>query len=249
MRDGETSMSDEDDLWGEAESETYRALSDIAVPERERQIAVITALAAASKADGDVLDLCCGEGLLTRALLEALPESRLLALDGSPSMLEAARRSCRNDPRLKTQLIDIADLGWREFERPLRAAVSSLAVHHLDDDAKRALFADIFSALQPGGIFVLADVVRPATAIGHEIAAQHWDEEVERRSLATRGDNSGLEAFQRADWNHFRHEKLDPIDKPSLLTEHLDWLRAAGFEDVDLHWMVAGQMIVSGWRR
>lgn len=242
-------MSVEVDKWGETESETYRALADIAVPERERQIGMITALVAASKADGDVLDLCCGEGLLTSALLEALPKSSLLAFDGSPSMLEATRWACRNNPRLTTQAIDIADHGWRQFDRPLRAVVSSLAVHHLDDDAKRRLFADIFSALQRGGIFVLADVIRPATAIGHEIAAQHWDEEVERRSLETKGDRSGLEAFRKADWNHFRHEKLDPIDKPSLLIEHFDWLRAAGFVDVDLHWMVAGQMIVSGWRR
>jgi tRNA (cmo5U34)-methyltransferase len=241
-------MSAEIDRWSETESETYRALSDVAVPERERQIGIIAALVAASKAEGDVLDLCCGEGLLTRALLEALPEARLLAFDGSPSMLKATLKACLDDPRLTTRLTDIADHGWRQFDRPLSAVVSSLSVHHLDDAAKKRLFADLFSALRPGGVFVLADVIRPATAIGHEIAARQWDEEVERRSLEMRGDRSGVEAFRNADWNHFRHEKLDPIDKPSLLVEHVDWLRAAGFADVDLHWMVAGQMIVSGWK-
>jgi hypothetical protein len=31
------------------------------VPERERQIAIITGLVVAAEAEGDVLDLCCGE--------------------------------------------------------------------------------------------------------------------------------------------------------------------------------------------
>ncbi len=241
-------MSEPTREWGEDESETYRSLSAFVVPERERQTEIIVALVEAA-ADGDMLDICCGEGLLARALLDAVPEGRVLAYDGSPSMLAETRRRCGEDPRLRTLVIDIAETGWRKFQRPLRAAVSSLAVHHLDAAGKRRLFADLHAALAPGGVFVLADVIRPATKAGDAVAARMWDEEVERRSLSLAGDRSGLEAFREADWNNFRHEKLDPIDKPSTIAEHLDWLREAGFADVDLHWMLAGQAIFSAWRR
>ena len=54
--------------------------------------------------------------------------------------------------------------------------------------------------------------------------------------------------FQRADWNHFRHSEPDPIDKPSTLVEQIDWLREAGFGGIDMHWMTAGQMLLSAWR-
>ncbi|SMF00197.1 tRNA (cmo5U34)-methyltransferase [Tistlia consotensis] len=238
--------------WSEAESAVYRDLSRYAVPQRARQVAMVTALvraAVAAGADGALLDLCCGEGLLSEALLAALPEARVLAYDGSDSMLATTRRRAGDTPRLETRLIDLATAGWRRFERPLGAVVSSLAIHHLDAAGKRALFADLHAALAPGGVFVLADVVQPATAAGQAIAAELWDEEVRRQALELDGDLSGFEAFERAEWNHFRHGGLDPIDKPSSLVEQLDWLRAAGFADVELHWMTAGQMIASGWRR
>jgi tRNA (cmo5U34)-methyltransferase len=235
--------------WSGAESKTYRDLSRYAVPERERQVAIITTLVRAAQAEGDVLDLCCGEGLLTEALLRALPETTVHAYDGSKSMLAATRHRAGAPDHLATRRIDLAATGWRRFERPLRAVVSSLAIHHLDDAGKRLLFADLHAALALGGVFVLADVIRPAAAVGHAIAAELWDEEVRRQALALDGTLDGFDAFDRADWNHFRHAELDPIDRPSTLVEQLEWLRAVGFAEVDLHWMTAGQVIVSGWRR
>jgi tRNA (cmo5U34)-methyltransferase len=242
-------MTEPTTAWTEAESATHRDLSLYAVPERERQIAIVETLVRAADIGGDVLDLCCGEGLLTETLLHALPGVTVHAYDGSASMLEATRRRAGAADRLRTRVIDLAALDWRRFDPPLRAVVSSLAIHHLDDAGKRLLFADLHAALAPGGVFVLADVIRPATTVGHAIAARMWDEEVRRRALALDGSEAGFEAFQRADWNHFRHDALDPIDQPSTVAEHLTWLREAGFRDVDLHWMMAGQALFSGWKR
>lgn len=241
-------MSDTDRRWSETESAIYRDLSRYAVPQRERQVALIVDRVGATAATGDVLEICCGEGLLTSALLAHLPDGRVLAYDGSDSMLAATRERAGDTDRLVTRKIDIAERDWRRFEAPLRAAVSSLAVHHLDGPGKQGLFADLHAALAPGGVFVLADVIQPATAAGSAIAADLWDQEVKDRALSLDGDLKGFEAFKRADWNHFRHEVLDPIDKPSTVVEHLDWLRDAGFVDVDLHWMTAGQMILSAVR-
>ncbi|GHD56804.1 methyltransferase [Thalassobaculum fulvum] len=245
-------MSDTDRRWSETESATYRDLSRYAVPQRERQIALIVDRVGAAAATGDVLEICCGEGLLTAALLQHLPVGRVFAFDGSDSMLAATRERAAQSPagsdRLITRKIDIAERDWRRFEAPLSAAVSSLAVHHLDGPGKRTLFADLHAALAPGGVFVLADVVQPASAAGSAIAADLWDQEVRGRALSLDGNLDGFEAFRRADWNHFRHATLDPIDKPSTVVEHFDWLRDAGFVEVDLHWMTAGQMILSAVR-
>ena len=241
-------MTDADHTWTEAESAVYRDLSRYAVPQRERQIAIVVDRVARCAASGDVLEICCGEGLLTAALLERLPDVRVYAYDGSDSMLAATRARAGGPGRLVTRRIDIAGRDWRVFAAPLRAAVSSLAVHHLDAAGKRTLFADLHAALAPGGVFVLADVVRPETDAGNAIAADLWDEETRHRSLELDGDLAGFEAFRRADWNHFRHAVLDPMDQPSSVAEHLDWLRDAGFVGVDLHWMTAGQMLLSAVR-
>ena len=240
-------MSDE--AWTEETTELYRDLAQVAVPERERQIGVVTALVAAAGADGPVLDLCCGEGLMTSAIMEAVPGATVLGYDGSAAMLDEVRRRVPDPSRLQTRQIDLEATDWRNFDQPLRAVVSSLAIHHLDGQAKHALFADIRNALAPGGVFVLADVVEVTTGIARQVAADMWDEEIRRRSLDHDGTLRSHEAFRKSGWNHFRTGAMDPIDKPSTLVEHVDWLRAAGFADIDLHWAIAGHVLLSAWRR
>jgi len=231
----------------EDDSETYRGLSRDAVPERERQIDIVVTLVEAAEADGPVLDLCCGEGLMTEALHRRLPAAALLAYDGSQSMLNEVQGRIGGGA-LSTRVIDLADRGWRAFDPPLRAVVSSLAIHHLDGAQKQALFKDLYDALAPGGVFVLADIVQPASAAGTAIAGKLWDEETERRALALDGNRRGFEIFRETGWNSFAAGAFDAIDKPSTIQEQMNWLSHAGFAKVDLHWMLAGQMILSGWK-
>jgi tRNA (cmo5U34)-methyltransferase len=59
-----------------------------------------------------------------------------------------------------------ADLRVARLEDPLPAgpfdlAVSVLAVHHLDGQAKRDLFRRLAAVVRPGGLFVLGDLVVP----------------------------------------------------------------------------------------
>ena len=43
------------------------------------------------RGDETVLDAGCGTGQITERLVERLPRGRVVALDGSPAMVEAAR--------------------------------------------------------------------------------------------------------------------------------------------------------------
>ena len=141
---------------------------------------------------------------------------------------------------------DLADRDWRTFAEPPHAIVSSLAIHHLDGGGKRALFRDLAAALAPGGVLVIADIVRPPDARGLAVAAQQWDEDVRARAQALDGDLRAFAEFQRLGWNYFRDPDGDPIDKPSSLAEQLAWLAEAGFVGVDCHWLLAGHAIFSG---
>jgi tRNA (cmo5U34)-methyltransferase len=240
-------MNNEQGIWSENESEVYRTISRYAVPERERQIDIVLTLVKSARG-GDVADLCCGEGLLANSVLDAFTDIGVVALDGSESMLEQTRRGSRHPDRLRTLRIDLTATDWRALTG-LRAVVSSLAIHHLDETGKAALFADIYRMLAPGGVFVLADVILPASKAGNAVAGKMWDEEVLRRSRELTGHDEGLDLFRKADWNHFLHGDIDPMDKPSSVAAHFDMLRAAGFADVDIHWMMAGQAVMSGWKR
>jgi len=98
-----------------------------------------------------VLDAGCGTGEVTATLLERLPRGRVVALDGSRQMLDAARGRFAGDPRVGFVHADL--------ERPLPldeavdAVVSTSTFHWVRDHD--ALFRNLAAVLAPGGQLVV----------------------------------------------------------------------------------------------
>lgn len=235
--------------WGEGDTAAFLAFSKVFVPDREVQVDTVCSALPPFEEAGVVLELCCGEGLLARTILERYPCARVEALDGSDAMVQRARETLGSFAgRANVSGFRLEDVSWRGRYRNCRGVVSSLAVHHLDGAGKRTLFADVFSMLAPGGAFVLADLVLPTHPRGVEIAARAWDESVREQSLRESGTLQAFEAFQKTNWNNFREVVPDPVDKPSSIFDQLTWLRDAGFEKVDVFWMRAGHAVFGGYK-
>ena len=100
----------------------------------------------ALEGDEAVLDAGCGSGAVTQALLERLPEGRVVAADASPAMIERAREELGEDPRLQLVLADLVEL---ELDEPVDIVFSSAVFHWIADH--EALFARLHAALRPGG--------------------------------------------------------------------------------------------------
>ncbi len=231
--------------WDEQDSQAFIDYGRYFVPERAEQIAIICELIEPQPAPLHIIELCCGEGLLARALLERLPQSVVYAYDGSPEMLSRAQQNLAQFAgRFVPAQFDLAARDWRARIQTADAVVSSLAIHHLDGAQKQELFRDVYGMLAPGGVLVIADVIEPAHARGLAIAARAWDDAVRQRALALDGDTAAFDFFTRDGWNLYRHP--DPLDKPSRLLDQLQWLAAAGFNDVDVHWLKAGHAVFSG---
>jgi tRNA (cmo5U34)-methyltransferase len=233
--------------WSEAASRTFIDFGRYFVPEREQQVAAFVELIPAHDQPFNILELCCGEGLLAVALLERFPTCTVYGFDGSPAMLDHARQQlARYGDRFRTKLFDLADSSWRAPQWPVHAVVSSLTIHHLDGGEKQLLFRDMAELLEPGGVFLIADVIAPASRTGAELAANAWDAAVRKRALEIDGNLDAFAYFERERWNMYRHPDPDDIDKPSRLLDQLKWLEQAGFADVDVFWMQAGHALFGG---
>lgn len=148
------------------------------------------------------LDLGTGDGRLIALLRESHPEAEAIGLDSSEPMLSAARRRFAADPTVDLRLHDLREP--LPQAGPFDAIVSGLAIHHLEDDRKRDLFAEARGLLAPGGVFANLDLVKAPTPELHERF---------RREIGRPED--------------------DPADRLADLGDQLAWLCAAGFADVD----------------
>jgi trans-aconitate 2-methyltransferase len=97
------------------------------------------------RGDETVLDAGCGTGEVTEKLLARLPEGRVIAVDGSESMVQGARE------RLPADRVDVLcqDLLELELPEPVDVVFSSATFHWIKDHD--ALFARLEAALRPGG--------------------------------------------------------------------------------------------------
>ena len=94
-----------------------------------------------------VLDAGCGTGRVTAALVERLPRGEVVAVDGSPAMVEEARRRLGDSADVR-----VADLLALQLDRPVDAILSTATFHWIADHDR--LFARMLQALEPGGRLV-----------------------------------------------------------------------------------------------
>jgi SAM-dependent methyltransferase len=169
---------------------------------------------------GRVLDLGCGDGRLLERLMRDRPAMRGVALDFSEPMLAAARERFGGDDRVEIVEHDLKQALPRELGR-FDAIVSSMAIHHLEDERKRSLYAECLELLQPGGVFANFEHVASPTERLHAAFFAAIAEE---------------------------RENEDPSDRTVLVETQLGWLREIGFEDVDCYWKWLEMALLIGVR-
>lgn len=184
--------------WDKQVSQDFILFDQYFVPERARQIEAVLALISHNAQPGWIIDLGCREWLLSQSILENIAAANVAGLDGSPATLKRAQaRLAGFGERFLAQQFDLFERNWPELLGPVRALVSSLAIHNLDGSQKQALFRDVFDLLAPGGWFVIADIVEPANQAGWKLAADAWDEAIREQSLELDGTLEGFSASRR----------------------------------------------------
>lgn len=106
-----------------------------------------------------VLDVACGQGVLTRAVAEL--GALAWGVDASPQLIELAKRRCGRGPRLAVADARALDAAPRGFwpEQPFDAAACVMALMNIEPVS--TVFTGVAAMLRPGGRFV-AVMLHPA---------------------------------------------------------------------------------------
>jgi demethylmenaquinone methyltransferase/2-methoxy-6-polyprenyl-1,4-benzoquinol methylase/phosphoethanolamine N-methyltransferase len=138
---------------------------------REPGIRRMTIELAGIKQGERVLDVGCGTGTLTiAARRQAGPTGEAHGIDPSTEMIGVAREKAAKkgvDAQFQTAVIEKLPFPDRHFDLVL----SSLMLHHLPADVKRAGFAEVNRVHKPGGRFLAVDIAESSGHFGHILQA------------------------------------------------------------------------------
>jgi tRNA (cmo5U34)-methyltransferase len=165
-----------------------------------------------------VLDVGTGTGALAAMVLDRFPRARITVTDMSARMLAQCRErfaALGTDVECREGVFPATDIGGG-----YDLVVSSLALHHLSHDDKRAGFAKLHDAINPGGVLLIRDVVAGATPALNDRYAALW-----RATVQSHGHD---------DMSWFDDHLVE--DNPATVEDQLTWLSDIGFTEVACHW-------------
>lgn len=182
--------------------------------------------------DATVLDVGCGTGRATEALLALVPRGRVLALDASADMVAVARE--RLGDRAEVWCQDVLEL---DLDEPVDAIISTATLHWVTDHDR--LWARLARGLRPGGALEvqcggmgnLSRVREVIDAVARDVAPELIDwspwnfagpEETERR--LQRAGFTAIRCWLQERPTH--PDDLDAFVRTSILPAHLARLPA-----------------------
>ena len=130
-----------------------------------------TLVAQAKLADGlRVLEIGCGTGNVTVRAKRAAPGATVVGSDPDPLALARAQRKAHGLSGIRFERAYAQELPFAdgEFDRVL----SSMMLHHLDDEVKAAALAEVYRVLRPGGALHIVDI--GGHTAGHHGLAARW---------------------------------------------------------------------------
>jgi tRNA (cmo5U34)-methyltransferase len=177
-----------------------------------------------------VLDLGCGDGVVTSVLADADASISATLVDGSADMLAKAKERLRGLKNARYIHANFQELIREDrLDRDFDLIASSLAIHHLSMEEKTALFKRAYDRLRPGGHFVNIDVVLAPNEPLEQWYLSLWKDWIkERKRVLEIGGDKYEEIVEQY--------KDNRDNQPDTLDSQLDAMRRDGFHDVDCYY-------------
>ena len=103
------------------------------------------------KNKGEVIELACGPGNITKYLLNKRPDLTILGTDLSANMIELAKK---NNPTAEFQLMDCRDIG--KIEKKYDAIMCGFCLPYLSKEETSQLIHDASKVVKPKGVLYLS---------------------------------------------------------------------------------------------
>lgn len=165
-----------------------------------------------------VLDLGCGNGILSEVIFRKLPHSHIVGFDLTENMLKAFEKKLSHHSG-KFELKQ-GDFRTDPIGSGYDIILAGLTLHHLTWEEREELYHRLYAALNRGGLFIARDIIIDEDPAVRQEHYSFW-----KTFMASRGEDPEF-------WFSKHLEK----DHPMTLGDHFAWLRKAGFSEVACQW-------------
>ncbi|MCI4334878.1 MAG: class I SAM-dependent methyltransferase [Thermoplasmata archaeon] len=208
------------------------------------------------------LDLGCGPGSLSARLLQRFPNARMVAVDFDPVLTYLGRRTLGDaHGRLAWIEADLRLSSWiaQLPVRRVQAVLSTTALHWLPARRTIALYRELAKMLVPRGLFLNGEHLPFDRSLPQLARLADSAARVERRRY--------LDSGAALDWGSWwkqlrevpelaarfalrdeRYPGGEHHEHDISTSEHVRWLRAAGFAEAGVLWQQMDDFVIAGVR-
>ena len=179
-----------------------------------------------------VMDLGCGTGTISYQLRNTFPNSHISCLDIAENMIKMAQLKLGENVEYYT-----SDFYEYKFNDKYDVIISSLALHHLENDEdKKMFYGKIYNALTDNGVFYNADMVLGSNSYLQDLYMLKWK--------TFMGKSVPLDEIENK-WI----EKYNAEDRPTGLMNHIDMMKETGFKNIDVVWKYYNFFVYGGYKK
>lgn len=214
------------------EAEIYDANIRNLIPYYSQMVeALISSLPFNSNESIEVIDLGCGTGTISKAIKDNFINASITCLDIAENMLDVAAKKLAGYENIS---FVHGNLETYKFEKNYDLIISSLALHHLkSNEEKYGFYLKCYESLKPNGCFFNADVVLAASESLQKVYMGKWIEYMRKNVSEDEVQNTWLPTYYNEDC-------------PVKLSDHIEWMKAIGFEEIDIIWKYYNYAVYGG---
>jgi len=193
--------------------------------------------------EAKLIDLGCGTGNASLAILRKIPSARIFLIDGSGRMVKVAAEkiSCAHSVAiLGCRVADLARSDWDDgiegedlVGEGYDAVVSTLVLEHLPFDRYKEAIAKCYRLLKPGGWLLAAEGY---VEEGSDMQERFFQEMEERRKAVDPELSEFVARLRNEKETHYYCSKA----------EKEEWWRQAGFVQVNVFWQYLCIALMAG---
>ena len=175
-----------------------------------------------------VLDLGCGDGILSELILKRLPNASVVGFDITDGMLESFKNKIS---KITSNFKTIrGDYKTESFGTGYDIIVSGMTLHHLTFNERQIFYSKLFESMNTKGVYISNDIIVDEDPKVKEEQYSFW-----KSFMESNGEDP-----------EFWYSKHMEKDHPVTISQQLEWLRLSGFSEVACYWRFCNFCITRG---